>query len=274
MISTGVTNAALVIHEPFAQTAGSLLNKPASSTGLTGNYTSNGGSGNFTVTTGTSLSYGSQTTSGGQVSYVAPNTNSTGNISHSAGIASSTLSGLLDDGDVLWFSVLQRTTNNTSDDRFAFALSSDPLVANTNFGAGQGVGFAISNTGNLTARISTAASTHSNGASIDRFSLQSTILIVGRITFGTTDTMDLFLPGTNMDLGSVQSTVSAAVDQSLFDTVTFHTRLQGSTTLGANTDVGLDEIRFGTTQADVLIPEPSSALLGGLGLLVLLRRRR
>lgn len=36
-----------------------------------------------------------------------------------------------------------------------------------------------------------------------------------------------------------------------------------------------DEIRFGTTLADVgVIPEPGSALLGGLGLMALLRRRR
>jgi hypothetical protein len=37
--------------------------------------------------------------------------------------------------------------------------------------------------------------------------------------------------------------------------------------------VKLDSIKIGTTYLDV-IPEPSAALLGGLGMLVLLRRRR
>lgn len=49
----------------------------------------------------------------------------------------------------------------------------------------------------------------------------------------------------------------------------------GTATSGAN-NAFVDEIRFGTALADVFnpIPEPSAALLGGLGFLMLLRRRR
>ena len=46
---------------------------------------------------------------------------------------------------------------------------------------------------------------------------------------------------------------------------------------GANDgNVSIDEVRVGTAAADMFatIPEPSAALLGGLGLLALLRRRR
>ena len=130
----------------------------------------------------------------------------------------------------------------------------------------------------LSARVSTAASTHSNGTTLNRFSLPETILVVGKITWGaSTDTVELYLPDTSGNLGLVQSTATANVNQSVFDTLTFHTRYQGSTTAGANTDVALDEIRFGPSQADVLIapiPEPTAALFGGLGVLALLCRRR
>lgn len=272
--------AALVIYEPFAQTTGALTGKPGG-TGTTGNWTKGGGlSGDFQVTT-TGLSYGSQPTSGGAVSFVAPSSG-TGNISQHIAIPSATLSGLLDDGDVLWFSVLQRTTNNAADDRFAFALSAEGLAGNTNFANGaaadEGIGFAMTSAGLLSARVSTDNAAHVNGATINRFGLAETILIVGKITWGATDTVELFLPDINLNLGAVQSTATAAVSQSLFDTLTFHTRLQGATSPG-NTNVGLDEIRFGTQLADVLVtavivPEPATATLGLLAAGGLMLRRR
>lgn len=281
LLSAGMSHAALIIYEPFNDTNATVeSNTPG--TGLTGTYSRTSSSSPGFSVSGTSLSYGSQTTSGGSASFVAPATTATGNMTNSistltSGPNSLAGNGLLADGATLWFSVLQRTTNDTIHDGFALALGTDPLTNNTNFtvAAAQGVGFAISSTGNLTARVTTAATTHANGTNINRFLLAETILIVGRITWGaTSDTVDLYLPDTSMNLGAIQSTATANVDQSVFDTLSFHTRWQGSTTAGQNTDVGLDEIRFGSSLSSVMIPEPSSALLGVLGMLALLHRRR
>ena len=279
LLSVGMSHAALIIYEPFDD-LNSTVQGNTPGTGLTGTYTSTGSTSPGFNVSGTSLSFGLQPTSGGSATFVGSTASTgSGNMSNTistltSGSGSLAGNGLLADGATLWFSVIQRTTNNTGDDRFAFALATDGLASNTNLAAGQGIGFAISNSGNLTARISTASGTHTNGANISRFGLAETILIVGKITWGATDTVELYLPNTSMALGSVQSTATAAVDQSLFDTLSFHTRLENNVTPGLNTNVGLDEIRFGSSLGDVLIPEPSSALLGGLGLLALLRRRR
>ncbi len=282
LLSAGMSHATLIIYESFNDLNATVEgNTPG--TGLTGTYTRTSSSSPGFSVSATSLSYGSLTTSGGSASFVAPATTATGNMTNAistltSGSGSLAGNGLLTDGATLWFSVLQRTSNNTIHDGFALSLGTDALTNNTNFTAtaAQGVGFAISSTGNLTARVSTAASTHVNGTNINRFSLAETILIVGRITWGATgDTVDLYLPNTSMELGAIQSTATANVDQSLFDTLSFHTRWEGSTTAGANTDVALDEIRFGSSLGDVMvIPEPSSALLGVLSTFTLLFRRR
>lgn len=275
---TGSSNAAPIIYEPFDDTNATLQGNTVG-TGLTGTWTSTGA---FAVI-GTSLSYGGQPTSGGSVQYVTPDTNS-GNINAVAstltgGATPGSLenAGLLAHGAELWFSVMNRAVN-TSDDRAAFALATGTLTSNTNFGAADyGIGFAISNTGSLTARVSTAGTTHVNGTGVGRFTLPETTLIVGRITWGadalTDDTVQLYLPDTNLNLGTVQSTAAAIIDQSAFDVVTIFSRRQ------AGTNMGYDEIRFGATVGDVLpVPEPGSLALTGLGGLCglgfLCRRRR
>ncbi len=277
VLLTGMTHAALIIYEPFADTNATLTGN-ASGTGLTGNWTSN----NFTVA-GSSLSYGSQPTSGGSARYVntsASNGNITATVSTLTGAGtegSLANAGLLTDGAVLWFSVMHKVVNNMSDDRASFALATGGFSSNTNFGVStdQGIGFAISNTGNLTARVSTASATHVNGANINRFSLAETVLIVGKITWGATDTVELYLPDTNMNLGSASSTASAAIDQSAFDVIALFSRQQSDGTLATQkTDMSYDEIRFGSTLASVMVPEPRAALLGAFGVLLLLRRRR
>lgn len=58
------------------------------------------------------------------------------------------------------------------------------------------------------------------------------------------------------------------LDQSAFDTISYTTRGSGGGDL-------IDEIRFGSDfDAVAVIPEPAAAMLGGLGFLLLLRRRR
>jgi hypothetical protein len=70
------------------------------------------------------------------------------------------------------------------------------------------------------------------------------------------------------DSAATKSVLTADFDQSAFDTLSI-----------GNQRFYVDEIRIATTFADavtgtVVIPEPSAALLGGIGFLFLLRRRR
>lgn len=285
LLSAGMSHGALtsIIYESFDYTPGGLDGKTApAGSGLTGNYSRSGSSSNGFNLSASSLSYGAHPTSGGSATHVGP---ASGAGNHSKAISISTTgagslagNGLLNNDAQVWFSVLQRTSTDTAHDGFAFALGSNPLANNTDFAAtgAEGVGFAISNTGNLTARVSTGPTTHTIGTEINRFSLAETILIVGRVSWGDSSNtvVDLFLPDINMNLGSVVSSASATVDQSRFETLSFHTRRQGNADPALATDVGIDEIRFGASLANVMIPEPSTALLGGLGMLCLLRRRR
>ena len=94
-------------------------------------------------------------------------------------------------------------------------------------------------------------------------------MIYGEITWGATDTITLFNSTTNTDLSSFAqfATLDATLNEGSFDTL--HVAGQQVSSL--------DEIRFGSSLADIgitSIPEPSAALLGGLGTLLLLRRRK
>jgi hypothetical protein len=68
-------------------------------------------------------------------------------------------------------------------------------------------------------------------------------LVVGRITWGATeDTIDIFLPDTNLNLGPVHSTLTVDVDQSGYDTISF----------ARGDKVVMDEIRFGASFESVI----------------------
>ena len=83
----------------------------------------------------------------------------------------------------------------------------------------------------------------------------------------TNDTVTLYLPGTDLTLGTAITSYQAIVSQDSFDTLFFT----------ADQNIGiLDEIRVGGTYASVTpVPEPSSCVLVGsvLGGLLLRRRR-
>jgi len=84
---------------------------------------------------------------------------------------------------------------------------------------------------------------------------------------GSDDIFTLFQSDTDNSEGSFTqiSSVSVDVDESLFTTL--HVSGQQISSI--------DEIRFGDSLASIgVIPEPSAALLGGLGTMLLLRRRR
>jgi hypothetical protein len=177
---------------------------------------------------------------------------------------STELAGALDDGDTLWFSVLINTRNGTNPD-FGFALASAQGSDSNNVpisGGGEGLGFRVKNGIKATAWSGTPSSASGAG-----YTAGETVLVVGEMIFGATDTINIYLPDTDLNLGAVVSTQTASVNQAAFDTLTFMDK-------AASPRDQIDEIRFGETSADVLVPEPGSLALLGLGGLLIARRRR
>ena len=69
------------------------------------------------------------------------------------------------------------------------------------------------------------------------------------------DTLNFYLPGTDLAMGSVMHTTSAVLDQSAFDTITFSAKAAGK---------AIDEIRFGATYDDVI----GKVIKGGTAIIV------
>jgi hypothetical protein len=272
--ASSYANGALAIYEPFDYTAASVLNAKSGTSEVGFSAAWSAGASTL-VGTGT-LSYGSLAVTGNRFQG-SSNLNRYGG---SRSISASTLAGagLLADGTELWFSAIVGLVAgaNGTNHFLSMALSSDNFNVNngnTDFSiqnSGQGVGFymksGVVRAANYTS--ATAAPTTSSTATAYNAVTGSSGLIVGKIVWGAdTDTITIYQPDASLVLGTAKSTVSTTVTQSAFDTLTFR---WGDPVL-------LDEIRFGASAADVMplaIPEPSTALLGALGALALLRRRR
>ncbi len=184
------------------------------------------------------------------------------------------------DGSVTWISMINVRGDNGANARYGLAIGADVLTGQRwgNEMAGDGIGFTTASTGNDTRAAvwtpTVAADDYTLGGAVpggtgrDRFE-------VAKITWGAvTDTIEIafFDAGATMTEAAwdaaTKSMILADLDQSTFDTLSF--------TSGS---VNFDEIRIATDftsviSGTVVIPEPSTALLGGLGLLALLRRRR
>ena len=247
---------------------------------------------------GTSLSYGSLATSGGRV---IPDAG--GNQFSSSGInVGSTLvdAGLMADGAELWFSTLiynhANTSSATNDHRTYVSLGTGAPDGFDRIGGNDGAGFTValskSGSGNIQARgwnDNQDSGGPAFGGALVNVPLDTVVFAVGKITWGefnvTDDVFELYLPDTDLNLGSVVSMTSANFDQlgttpttgtaadNIFDTI----GLAGARNPNGVPEV--DEIRFGATYADVapsatVIPEPASLLAGMLGLGALAMRRR
>lgn len=269
---TSSTQAAPLIYEPFDD-ADPSLNGNTTGTGLTGNW-----SGGWAVQAG-SYSYGTLQTQGNKAQI---NSGRTGN---QADIGS-TLSdaNLMDDGETLWFSVLILTQSAVSGNMdFGFSIGTNGLGGSNNIpmgdggDGGQGVGLSVKN-GAIQATIWDATDGGNGAERVGGLGLANpddygkVFLIVGEIIWGTgggADTINLYAPNTDLNLGSVVSTHSEVLNQANFDRISFANKAD-------NLPVGVDEIRFGAESSDVLIavPEPGSLALLGLGGLLIARRRR
>lgn len=270
--SVNSSQAALVIYEPFDD---SNVPLPGNVTGegLAGTWTATAN--RFTVQSG-SMVWGTLPTSGNRVTYVP-----SGNATASAALGSALGdAGLLDDGATLWFSmIVQMPGDSGSNPETGFAIGTDALGNDNNFQMpvnGQGIGWGIKNN---TLRATTWNRTPDRTATGPSAGVNITRLIVGELIWGANagaaDRLNLYLPDTDLNLGSVRSTKTAILNQSAFDRISFS--LKSNTNAG----FGFDEVRFGSSFDDVIgvvaaapVPEPATATLGLLAVGGLMMRRR
>ena len=196
--------------------------------------------------------------------------------------------GLMGNGDTLWFSfIVNKPASGNANVDFNFSLGtagfadygSGEFAQRVSLDSGEGIGFALTNRNATQMDVEGAYWQDDGGGGFSERNLNEafnrwtgpTMLVVGRIDWGANGTADesltLYTPDTNLNQGSARLawTNIPALDQSAFDTIAF--QLKG----GGN----IDEIRFGSSYADVTpVPEPSGLLLGAAGGLLLLRRRR
>lgn len=245
-IAISSLHAAPVIHEPFAQDPGA-LNGKATGTGLTGNWSANG---NWQVDSGTML-FGSLASTGNKL--LATTGGSGGRAFASTGTSLSD-ANLLNDGASLWFSVIYTTTPVVSGNPDAgFALGTAALNGTNNVPMGtgnSGIGFSVKN-GRLVATtwINGTATRTINATFGPTVTGSTTYLVVGEIIWGadgvSNDTINLYFPDANLNLGTVVGTASAVLDQSAFTTLSYAHKNDSTPAL-------VDEIRFAATAADVL----------------------
>ncbi len=257
---SGAASGALVIYEPFADTNSTITGNTAG-TGLSGNWAGSG------AVVGSTINYGNlQTGSGGAASI----SNTNGYVSTGTSLSSA---GLLNDGATLWFSFVVTTGGDVATNGdLGFAFGTDQIGTGNNIpvaNSGTAFGVRFKNNQLRAALWTPGALAHQAGSSI---SASTTYLVAGKFTWGAgaTDKLEVYKVDTNLNM-TLSSTYSAVdVNQSLFDTVSFGSK-------AATPAHFFDEIRFGATSADVLpssVPEPTSAFLGSIGCLLLLRRRK
>ena len=211
------------------------------------------GRGEVRVYDGT-LPYGTLPETGGYVSAYQ-------NYTHIAtrSISATALRGMLDDGGELWFSFVAGFDGvNMTNQRFFFTIGTDGAYHVSNLAdlVNNGNGFGVSLVGqNSGTRVNPLASYWSGGGRTTAASPnpgqiilanRTEALVVGQLLWGNggPDTLNIYLPDTNLVLGAVRSTIQADLDQSAFDTLSFK--------FGAGPDI--DEIRFGATYDDVIAP--------------------
>ena len=205
--------AQLVIHEPFAQAAGTLSGK-AGGTGLNGNWTVGGGTVN--VVTPSTMVFGGLAMSNGHANLLR-----TGNTNARVTTASDlATAGLLADNAELWFSlVIMKTAGGGPNEWSGFAFGTDHLTSGPGtltLQGGNGLGFQTRDA-NVTIGTWNGSTTPATGGSLS-LTYNVPTLIVGKIKWGATagdvETITLHKPSADLsDLTTLVTKTMAAVDQ-------------------------------------------------------------
>lgn len=260
----GSVDAALVVYEPFDMTVGENLENQPAGTGLSGSWTKV--SGNTYVISSGNLTYGTLPTAGNAI---LPTAAARYSNNPSAALNGA---GLLANGTTLWMSAVVRPLVGANS-ILTVRLGDNPVDAANNVSAGDSVGFNFQNGNDLQNRYNENGTATNPGTFLNNATTNQTLLVVIEMIWNAddnlADTINYYLPDTSLALGSVKATINTIdFNQASFDTLSFAVSDNGS--------ADLDEIRFGSSYADVIstIPEPTCATLLGLGGLLLLRRRR
>jgi hypothetical protein len=272
-INSQQANAAAIVYESFSQTPGALSGL-AGETGLN-NWAQLGGTATLVSE---SLSYGNLPHTGNQLDFSGNNADVFVTTTNALATA-----GLLDNGETVWFSFMySRTNSNGGNEKGSFSFGSERIDSAYNgsnmINGGNAIGVYLAASGTAQAASWNGNGNFSGGGGSTATANDTSYMIVGQINWGATgaddETITLYMQDTS-NLGVLSSSFStktmSAVDQTLFDTVSLGTHQSGGT-------ITYDEIRFGATFDDVsgviVIPEPSTTALIGLGGLALILRRR
>lgn len=262
IISINVTAAGveLYVHEPFDYAPGGLSGKGGTSEiGLDGTWHAQASA----QVVADSLTYGSLPVLGGSIGNLNSGSNNYGG-SRTVSTSALAANGMLDDGATLWFSVVvgYGSGGNVTNSRLGFAFANHRFSSGNNqyyildegSQAGSGLGLTLGRFNGVNGKVvatqfrdSTFGTSTTSGnvfgnipSSIIGASQQR--LVVGKITWGAdSDTLELYEPDAELNIGPPTSVLTVNVDQSTFDTITW-----------ARGDVvTMDEIRFGNSLAAV-----------------------
>jgi hypothetical protein len=273
--ATAPAEATLLVYEPFDYPEDTVLHmEPAAAQNLTGDYTGGPTAIQRLFTPVPGLDYGNLAggpePEGQRLSQESGTSSGTAMVSVADDV-------LVNPGDTIYWSALMTLDDSTNGNRFASITFTDTAT-------GDDIGFGESVVGSGAIRVTafTAATGQLVAAGEDNAFVDGhTVLLVGRYVNSAAadgDRLDLLVydtedadPLTGFDLldpGAefVFSLEDLDVDLVRIDQITFEIR-------GTNNNF-IDELRVGTTYADV-VPEPASAVLlvGGLCALASVRRR-
>jgi hypothetical protein len=232
MLVSSEAQAAAVIYEPFADSEATLTgNTPG--TGLTGTY---GAVGTSWAVASPSLAYGAIPTSGNRARKTTTAGTQWANYITTGTVADNTLknAGLLNHGATVWFSFLFKmddTAVSNGDAGFALGgsyVSGANAIPMQNSASGIGVSM-NSNSGNLSASYWPGAGAARVSSAVVTWSTRTAPkLMVGKIVWGgdatQPDKIYIYTPATDLALPASVASISAVLDQSQFNTISFGTK--------------------------------------------------
>ena len=274
-----VSQAAIVIYEPFDYTPGVIDGSQAGGTGLSATGWTTSGATEFQSVITPGLDFPGLLTQGNALR----RNDRTGQSEANRAISAASQTALTADNSTIWFSLLIDTEESFAKaNNLTFLFGTDTVdnpkedTPTISGGEGLGISFLKNKSGaTLTAiTVDDGISSRSDG-SIGPFpnSLDDPhrylLFIAGKIDWaanGSDDTLTLYnITDTAAALPAPFATMTADLDQSQFDTLVVSDKNRAI----------VDEIRFGDTLADVTpVPEPTTIALLGLGGLGIFRRRR